>query len=79
MASLPGEIQREKQSIELDGSESTRVTLTMEAGELKVSGGAMTLMDAEFTYNLDRLKPVVEHRAGEIEISQHRDSRLRAG
>jgi hypothetical protein len=65
-----GEIQREKQSIELDGSESTRVTLTMEAGELKVSGGAMTLMDAEFAYNIDRLKPVVEHHAGEIEISQ---------
>ena len=65
-----GEIKREQQSLELDGAESTRVTLTMEAGELKVSGGAMKLMDAEFAYNIDRLKPVVERRAGEIEISQ---------
>ena len=33
----PGETRREQQSIELDGSGSTRVNLEMGAGELKVS------------------------------------------
>ena len=72
-AEIPGETRREQQAIELDGSKSTRVNLEMNAGELKVSGGATKLMEAEFTYNVDRLKPVVEHRpnptGSEIHIS----------
>ena len=73
-AEPPGETRREQQSIELDGSASTRLNLEMDAGELKVSGGAAKLMEAEFTYNVDRLKPIVEHHPsateGEIRISQ---------
>lgn len=45
-AEVPGETKREQQSIELDGSESTRVNLEMGAGELKVSSGASKLMEA---------------------------------
>ncbi len=65
-----GETRREQQSIELGGSSSARVTLEMGAGELKVSSGTTRLMEAEFTYNVDRLKPAVEHNsnAGESEI-----------
>jgi hypothetical protein len=69
-----GETQREQHSIELDSSPSTRVTLEMGAGELNVGGGATKLMEGEFTYNVDRLKPVIEHRSntsgGELTISQ---------
>ena len=72
-AETPGETRREQQSIELDGSASTRLNLEMGAGELKVSGGAAKLMEAEFTYNVDRLKPMVEHHSsaseGEIRIT----------
>lgn len=72
-AEFPGETRREQQSIELDGSKSTRVNLEMTAGELKVSSGATKLMEAEFTYNVERFAPVVEHRrnptASEIHIS----------
>jgi len=69
-----GETKREQQSIDLDGSGSARVNLEMSAGELKVSGGAAKLMEAEFTYNVDRLKPMVEHHSSatetDIRISQ---------
>ena len=79
MRDPPGETRREQQSIELDGSGSTRVNLEMGAGELKVSGGAAKLMEAEFTYNVDRLKPMVEHHSsateGEIRIHSTRGPR----
>ena len=72
-ADFSGETRREQQAIELDGSKSTRVNLEMNAGELKVSSGTAKLMEAEFTYNVDRFKPVVEHRpnpnGSEIHIS----------
>jgi hypothetical protein len=55
----------------------------MGAGELKVSGGATKLMEAEFTYNVERLKPTVEHRSsateGEIRISQSEARSLSIG
>jgi hypothetical protein len=73
-AEIPGETRREQQSIELDGSKSARVHLEMNAGELRVSSGATKLMEAEFTYNVERFKPIVEHRpnpaGSEIHISQ---------
>jgi N-terminal domain of toast_rack, DUF2154 len=82
-ADPPGETRHEQQSIELDGSGSTRVNLEMGAGELKVSGGAAKLVEAEFTYNADRLKPTVEHHSsateGEIRISQAETSGLSIG
>src|SRR4030095_882656 len=78
-----GETRRDQQSIDLDGSGSARVSLEMGAGELNVSGGAAKLMEAEFTYNVDRLKPMVEHRSSaaesEIRISQAETSGMAFG
>jgi N-terminal domain of toast_rack, DUF2154 len=78
-----GETRREQQSIDLDGSASTRVNLEMGAGELKVSGDAAKLMEVEFTYNVDRLKPTVEHHSSatetDIRISQAATSGLAIG
>ena len=69
-----GETRREQQSIDVGGVQSARVSLTMAAGELRVESGASNLVEAEFTYNLDRLKPSVEqHTSGteaDIAISQ---------
>jgi hypothetical protein len=42
----------------------------MNAGELKVASGASRLMEGEFTYNVDRLKPVIEQSPGTLRISQ---------
>src|SRR4030095_12223426 len=78
-----GETRRDQQSIDLDGSGSARVSLEMSAGELNVSGGAAKLMEAEFTYNVDRLKPTVEHGSSgaesEIRISQTQSGGLAFG
>ena len=66
-----GETRREQQSIDLAGAQSARVNLAMGAGELMVGSGASTLVEAEFTYNLDRLKPTVEHHTsgGETDVA----------
>ena len=66
-----GETRREQQSIDLAGAQSARVNLAMGAGELMVGSGATTLVEAEFTYNLDRLKPTVEHHTsgGETDVA----------
>jgi hypothetical protein len=66
-----GETRREQQSIDLAGAQSARVNLAMGAGELMVGSGASTLVEAEFTYNLDRLKPTVEHHTsgGETDVT----------
>ena len=66
-----GETRREQQSIELAGAQSARVELTMGAGELRVESGATKLVEAEFTYNLDRLKPTVEQHTsgGETDVA----------
>jgi hypothetical protein len=69
-----GEMRREQQSIDLAGAQSARVNLAMGAGELMVGSGASKLVEAEFTYNVDRLKPTVEHQTSgdetDVTISQ---------
>jgi len=42
----------------------------MGAGELAVTGGAEKLLEAGFTYNVTRLKPVVEYRSGTLVVRQ---------
>jgi hypothetical protein len=68
-----GEMRTDTHAIEL-GAETARVDLDMNAGELLVSGGAASLMEADLAYNVDRWKPVVEHRStggrSEIAVSQ---------
>jgi len=67
-----GAVVHDKQAIDLDRAESTRVNQTIGAGELKVSGGAAKKMEADFEYS-ESLKPTIEHREGttsDITISQ---------
>jgi hypothetical protein len=68
-----GPTMHDKQSVELDTAETTRLDLKIGAGELKVSGGAAKKLEADFTYT-EALKPALEHRtsgsSSEITISQ---------
>jgi hypothetical protein len=78
-----GETRREQQSIEVAGAQSARIELTMGAGELRVESGATKLVDAEFTYNVERLKPTVEqHTSGTetaVTISQGQSASFNFG
>ena len=68
---IPGERRSERQAFDLDeGATSARISLEMNAGELKVAGGTERLLEGDFTYNADRLKPIVERSPGELRISQ---------
>ena len=55
-----GALQTESQSVELGDASSVRVEISFGAGDLNLAGGADKLLEADFTYNVARLKPVVE-------------------
>lgn len=57
-----GELQVESRSIELTDVESVMAEIRMGAGELRVSGGAAQLLEADFAYNVADWKPEVEYR-----------------
>ncbi|MFQ5816391.1 MAG: toast rack family protein [Terriglobia bacterium] len=57
-----GELQVESRSIELADAESVVAEIRMGAGELRVSGGAAPLLEADFAYNVADWKPEVEYR-----------------
>jgi hypothetical protein len=69
-----GPTQRESKSIDLDKSEMVRADLKMAAGELRISGGASKLMEADFAYNVPQWKPEVRYSAtgfrGELSVEQ---------
>jgi hypothetical protein len=52
-----GETEVLTQTIELDDTESVFMELDMGAGELKVHGGTRDLLEATFTYNVEKWKP----------------------
>lgn len=56
-----GPVQTVTERIELDGAERASVQVNVGAGRLQVGGGADTLMDAEFTYNVEEWAPEVEY------------------
>src|SRR5438105_13939868 len=61
---LPGPLEHETQSIELDKAEMVSVEIRMGAGELNVGGGSPRLLDAEFNYDDSAKKPVVRYEPG---------------
>ena len=56
-----GELQTESRSVKLGDAKSVRVEIHMGAGEMKLTGGARELLEAEFSYNVARWKPEVEY------------------
>ena len=65
-----GTLQTESKSIELGDASSVRVDISMGAGDLQLTGGAEKLMEADFTYNVARLKPEVEYTDGTLVVQQ---------
>jgi hypothetical protein len=54
-------IVHEAQSVEAQGAESVGVSIEMPAGELRISGGAAKLLDANFDYSAAEGKPEISY------------------
>lgn len=65
-----GALQSESQSVELGDAESVRVEIVMGAGDLRVTGDADKLLEADFTYNVAMLKPEVKFTNGKLVVQQ---------
>jgi hypothetical protein len=73
-ATSVGELQTETQSVDLGSAQTALVQIQMAAGEMKVGGGADSLMQATFRYNVDDWKPQVDYSVngsqGELRVDQ---------
>jgi hypothetical protein len=69
-----GELRTESKSIELGDPRSVRAKMVLGAGDLVVTGGAKKLLEADFAYNVAKLKPEVEFTDGTL-VVQHPDVR----
>ena len=65
-----GPLQMESQSVELGDAKSVNVNISMGAGNLAVSGGAAKLLEADFNYNVAKLKPDVRYTDGTLVVRQ---------
>jgi hypothetical protein len=63
-------LRSESQSVELDDAGPVRVDIDFGAGDLEITGGAENLLEADFTYNVDKLKPEVKYTNGSLHIRQ---------
>ncbi len=69
-----GETRNDAEQVDLDGATSAEVFLRMGAGDLDVAGGADGMLDADFTYNVEKWEPdidwAVSNGNGRLEIDQ---------
>jgi len=65
-----GALRTESQSVELGDAKSVHVEINMGAGDLEVSGSAEKLLEADFTYNVAKLKPEVKYTDGTLVVWQ---------
>lgn len=65
-----GALRTESQSVELGDAKSVSVKIGFGAGDLKLTGGAQKLMQADFTYNVAKLKPEVEYTDATLVVKQ---------
>jgi hypothetical protein len=65
-----GPLLTESQSVELEGTAPARVEVDLGAGDLEVTGGTEKLLEADFTYNVARLKPDVKFADGALVVRQ---------
>ena len=65
-----GTLQTESQSVKLGDAKAVSVNIVFGAGVLDVTGDAVDLLDADFTYNVDKIKPQVEYADGTLVVSQ---------
>ncbi len=65
-----GELQTESRSVDLGDSKAVSVDINFGAGNLDVVGGAEKLLEADFKYNVAKLKPQVEYTASTLVVEQ---------
>lgn len=65
-----GELRSESQSVELGNAKSVDVNINMGAGNLTVNAGSAKLLEADFNYNVAKLKPEVEYTDGTLVVQQ---------
>jgi hypothetical protein len=65
-----GALRNESQSVELGNAQSVNVEVNLGAGDLQLTGGAEKLMEADFTYNVDKIKPDVKYTDGTLVVQQ---------
>jgi hypothetical protein len=75
-----GETRNESRNVNLDGATSATVLVRMDAGELDIAGGASGMLDADFTYNVEKWEPDLDWEVtgdeGRLEINHSGSSRL---
>lgn len=71
-----GELETDSHKVELKEAEQVKIDLKIRAGELDIRGGGDRLMDATFSYNVRRWKPIVDYDVlggrGELTVKQGR-------
>lgn len=69
-----GPLQTKSQTVEAASAESARAEIKLGAGELAIRGGASELLEADFTYNVERWAPEIDYMVsgsrGELVIRQ---------
>jgi hypothetical protein len=63
-------MRSESQSVDAGDVKAVRGEINFGAGDLAVTGGAEKLVEADFTYNVARLKPEMKYTDGRFVISQ---------
>jgi hypothetical protein len=68
------ETRTETRTVDAGGAASADVSVRMGVGELRISGGAASLLEAEFTTNIRRWEPEVDYRVvgdrGKLQVRQ---------
>jgi hypothetical protein len=59
-----GPVQTKSESVEAGEADVVQAEIKMGNGKLQIDGGAATLMDAEFTYNVEDWQPDVSYTVG---------------
>ncbi len=65
-----GELQTESRSVDLGDAKSVSVDINFGTGNLDVVGGAGKLLEADFKYNVAKIKPKVEYTNSTLVVEQ---------
>ncbi len=65
-----GPLRSESKSVELGNNRSVSTQIHFGAGDLHVTGGAEKLLEADFTYNVAKIKPEVKYTNGTLVVQQ---------
>ena len=55
-----GRLRTETHTVKLGNAKSVQAEINMGVGELKLAGDAKDLLEGDFTYNVERLKPEID-------------------